>query len=155
MLERAVLPPVIDVVIIDFMFLLRTEASFLPARYGDVARYLLQKTRAYGASTIFLVCDIYGTASIKDSCREQRGSVTGGSYTEKLGPAQSRPRDFAKKLKCDSFKKVFFTFLVDEWRNCAKELLDCTFTFAQETCYTYMVSGKNLYGAKAEETIVY
>ncbi|KAK7901341.1 hypothetical protein WMY93_018110 [Mugilogobius chulae] len=114
MVQHLRTPPMVDVVIIDVMFLIRSQVSFLPVHYGDVARYLLKTVKAFGAKMVFLVCDVYSIETIKDTCREERGTITGGTYPDKLGPAQSRPRDFANMLKHDSFKNAFFKFLIDE-----------------------------------------
>ncbi|KAK7912489.1 hypothetical protein WMY93_012700 [Mugilogobius chulae] len=140
MVQHLSTPPMVDVVIIDFMFLHRSQASFLPVHYGDVARYLL---KAFGAKMVFLVCDVYGIETIKDTCREERGTITGGTYPDKLGPAQSRPRDFANMLKHDSFKNAFFKFLINEWCHCTEELDGYNMSFAQEKCYTYMVNDEH------------
>ena len=56
-----------DIVLLDFMFLLKSETSNLPKTYGEIARHLLKKTLNLGSNNAIVVCDPYWDGpSIKD-----------------------------------------------------------------------------------------
>ena len=131
-----------DTVIIDFMFMLRSEAQFLPMKYGEIARHLLIKARSFGAKTIFMVCDVYNEKpSIKDACRSNRGRIDDHrNKTKKLSPDQNRPTDLNKALQSDKYKNALFSFLASEWMKSADLINGYSISFAQECCYTYTVS---------------
>ena len=48
-----------DIVLLDFMFLLKSETSNLPKTYGEIARHLLKKTLNLGSNNAIVVCDPY------------------------------------------------------------------------------------------------
>ena len=63
-----------EAVITDFIFFIRSVASHLPVKYGDVARLLLQMAQRFGTTTVMFVADIYDDKhSIKDSCQGELG----------------------------------------------------------------------------------
>lgn len=111
-----------EAVTIDFLFLLCSQAPFLPLKYGDIARQLLVMARHFGAIKIFIVADGYvSESSIKDSCQVNWWAVGDCSFNKNINHSQSCPVDFAGALESDNFKNAFFTFLADEWNseNCA------------------------------------
>lgn len=131
-----------ETVIIDFMFFIRSAASHLPAKYGQVARSLLQMAQRFGATTVMFVADIYDDQhSIKDSCQGTRRVVSGGRTYSKLNHDQTRPSDFSAALKSRNFINTFLEFLRDEWSSerCADLITGHTFHFAYGPCYTYTV----------------
>lgn len=131
-----------EAVIIDFMFFIRSAASHLPAKYGQVARSLLQMAQRFGATTVMFVADIYDDQhSIKDSCQGTRRVVSGGRTYSKLNHGQTRPSDFSAALKSRNFINTFLEFLRDEWSSerCADLITGHTFHFAYGPCYTYTV----------------
>ena len=57
----------LDVLILDFMVLLRCEALFVSPKYGEIALHLLAKAQSFNASTLITVCTHTTT---KESCKE-------------------------------------------------------------------------------------
>ena len=131
-----------EAVIIDFMFFIRSAASHLPTKYGDLARSLLQRAKRFGATTVMFVADIYDDQnSIKDSCQSTRRAVAGDRTYSKLNHGQTRPSDFSAALKSRNFTNALFEFLKDEWTSerCADLISGHIFHFAYGPCYTYTV----------------
>lgn len=128
-----------DVVLIDFMFILRCEASILPKVYSEVARHLLKKVCAFKASTIIMVCDTYPEEpTIKDMCHGERGDID-ESFGNSIGRGQSRPKNMNIALQSSKYKQMLLSFLIEEWKACGDIIAEKKVSFSHEKCYTYLV----------------
>lgn len=128
-----------DLVIIDFMFLLRCEAGNLPKTYSNVARHIMKKVCSFKAKTIIMVCDVYPEQpTIKDMCHEDRGDI-GDSLGNSIGRGQTRPKDFNNALSSTKFKRMLIGFLIEEFTSCGDLIVDKEVSFAHAKCYSYLV----------------
>ena len=116
-----------DVVLIDFMFILRCEAS------------ILKKVCAFKASTIIMVCDTYPEEpTIKDMCHGERGDID-ESFGNSIGRGQSRPKNMNIALQSSKYKRMLLSFLIEEWKACGDIIAEKKVSFSHEKCYTYLV----------------
>ena len=93
-----------DIVLIDFMFLLRCESTILPKVYSEVARHILKKVCAFKANTIIMVCDIYPEEpTIKDMCHGERGDID-DSLVNTIGWGQACPKNMNIVLQSSKYK---------------------------------------------------
>ena len=134
-------PPSINTTIIDALFFLHLlTSSFLPPRFGAVARSLLQKVMYAEGDAIHFVTDKWLSPSIKDCERDLRmSSSTAFSIT---GPCQKRPSNWNQALKNNNFKKSLFEFLLNTWKDdsCASIFKQKTlFANSGDVCYRYNV----------------
>ena len=132
-----------DIVLLDFMFLLKSETSNLPKTYGEIARHLLKKTLNLGSNNAIVVCDPYWDGpSIKDMCHDVRGQTEGDRLGNQFGRGQTRPSDMNTALSSKEFKILLINFIIGEWKESCGDLLvgkNVSFAF-RDKCYTYMVS---------------
>ena len=130
-----------DLVIIDFMFFLRSLASLLPHTYGGIARFLLHRAASFGSKHIMFVADTYDNVpTIKDLCHEKRAMQNGRPYS-KLNHGQTRPGDLHSALKTKSFIIAFIKFLQEQWASerCCDLIEGKVIHFANGPCFTYKV----------------
>ena len=128
-----------DIVLIDFMFLLRCESTILPKVYGEVARHILKKVCAFKANKIIMICDIYPEEpTIKDMCHGERGDID-DSLSNTIGRGQSRPKNMNIALKSSKYKRMFISFLIEEWKAFGDIIAEKEVSFSYEKCYTYLV----------------
>ena len=135
----------VDVVLVDFMFFLRSNAAHLPMKNSDIAQKLISLVKQrYRAREIAFVCDVYTEAGpgIKDLCRQDRGITSEKIVFPKFGHAQKRPSDFMAALKCKKYVVALLEFLKDEFSSerCCDLISGITLHFAFGPCYTYTVS---------------
>ena len=129
------------VTIIDFMFPLRSEATHLPQKCGEIARHLLLRVCAFKSASIFMVCNMSdGKPSTKNSCRTNRVAGTKGiQVSKKIAIGLARLSEFSKTLQSDEIKNALFKLLTDEWMNSPDLIQEHTVSFAQESCYTLVL----------------
>ena len=128
-----------DVVLIDFMFLLRCEATFLPTGYHEVARHLMKKVCAFNSDTIIMVCDIHPEEpTIKDMCHGTRGDID-DSLSNIILRGQSPPKNMNTAQQSSKYKRTLLSFLIDEWATCGDIIAGTKVSFSYEKCYTYLV----------------
>ena len=136
---------IVQVVLIDFMFFLRSNAAHLPMKNSDLAQklILLAKQR-YRAREIGFLCDVYSETGpgIKDMCRQDRGITSETVVFPKFGHGQKRPADFLTALKCKKYVVALLEFLKDEFASerCQDVIAGITLHLAYGPCHTYNVS---------------
>ena len=129
-----------DIVLIDFMFLLRCLATFQPKIYREVARYILRAVCAFNADTIIMVCDIYlEEPTIKDMCHGSRGDIDDILGNNPIGSGQSRPKNMNTALLSSKYKRMLLSFLIEEWKTCGDIIGAKKVSFSYDKCYTYLV----------------
>lgn len=105
-------PRSIDVLIIDGLFFLHLHGSHLPNTFGKITQHLLTQLCRTTAKCIHVVFDRCVSPSIKDHERDRRSTGGRDAFYEISGPHQTKPTNFLKELRCDSFKKAFISFFV-------------------------------------------
>ena len=77
----------VHVVLVDFMFFLRSNAAQLPMKNSDIAQKLISLAKQrYRAREIGFVCDVYTETGpgIKDLCRQDRGITSETVFSQSL-----------------------------------------------------------------------
>lgn len=134
----------VDVVYIDFMFYLISNAPQLPSKYSDLAKKLILIAKnSYRAKTIVFVCDVYTHEgpNIKDLCRVDRGVQKERGVYPKIGYEQKRPNDFIAALKVKKYVVTLLDFLQEEFGSvrCQNLLAGISLHFSYGPCFSYKV----------------
>ena len=100
----------VDVTFVDGMSPLHTLQN-LPNTFEDVSNVLLAKLCEM-SERVDMICDTYGSATVKDIEYARRSDETSYTITR---PEQQRPKDWQKALLSASFKTSFLRFIAEQW----------------------------------------